>query len=225
MKVGHPPAFLFYPDDFSSDGKVEAMTTEEVGAYMLLLCKSWRESPPGSIPSDDVVLARWARLTADRWSICRAAVLAAFTFGPDSRWHQKRLRREYDKLKASRKEKQKAANIRWKKELDARALQTQCLPIPIPSPISKEKIKAEEELAAAAFSAAGFEKPFGHKPFQAIWVRHFYSRGEKDWISWTMEQAIQECQQRGIGVPPAFFDAKHDVEKAEMSAVKQRVPL
>ena len=43
-----PPYFPFYPDDFASDGKVEAMTTEEVGAYTLLLCKAWREDPPGA---------------------------------------------------------------------------------------------------------------------------------------------------------------------------------
>ena len=90
-KTNHPPAFLFYPEDFSSDSKVEAMTTEEVGAYTLLLCKSWRESPPGSIPDDDVVLARWARLASDRWTVCRAAVLAAFSFRSYFKCHPKKL--------------------------------------------------------------------------------------------------------------------------------------
>ena len=65
-----PPYFPFYPDDFACDGKVEAMTTEEVGAYTLLLCKAWREDPPGSIPDDDRVRARWTRLTPDRWTEC-----------------------------------------------------------------------------------------------------------------------------------------------------------
>ena len=138
-KVNHPPAFLFYPDDFSSDGKVEAMTTEEVGAYILLLCKSWREKPPGSLPSDDPTLARWARLPLDRWLVCRPGVLAAYTFGTDSRWHQKRLRHEYDKLISFRKSRQSAAVTMWeKKKLHARAVHEQC--IPSSSPISsKEK--------------------------------------------------------------------------------------
>lgn len=222
MKVGHPPAFLFYPDDFSSDGKVEAMTTEEVGAYMLLLCKSWRESPPGSIPSDDVVLARWARLTADRWTVCRTAVLAAFTFGPDSRWHQKRLRREYDKLKASRKEKQRAANIRWKKELDARALHAQCLPSSSPFPISNKR--AEEE-AAAAFTSIGFDKPFGHPKFQSLWLRNYRNRSGMEWMTQTMEATIQECQREKINVPPQFYAAKRDIEMGENGLVNRRVPL
>lgn len=103
-KTGHPPAFLFYPDDFSSDGKVEAMSTEQVGAYILLLCKSWREKPPGSLPSDDSLLAKWARVSLDRWSKIRSGVLAPYTFGTDSRWHQKRQRAEYDKLMSRRRE-------------------------------------------------------------------------------------------------------------------------
>lgn len=138
-KVNHPPAFLFYPDDFSSDGKVEAMTTEEVGAYILLLCKSWREKPPGSLPSDDPTLARWARLTLDRWLGCRPGVLAAYTFGTDSRWHQKRQRQEYDKLLSFRKSRQSAAVSMWeKKKLHARALHVQCIPSSSSFP-SKEK--------------------------------------------------------------------------------------
>lgn len=116
-KDSGPPAFLFYPDDFSSDGKVEAMTTEEVGAYILLLCKAWRETPAGSIPNNDLVLARWARLTPSRWAECRTAVLAAFSLGSDSRLHQKRLRSEYYKLKAQRAARSEAAktaaDARW----------------------------------------------------------------------------------------------------------------
>jgi uncharacterized protein YdaU (DUF1376 family) len=113
------PCFPFYVDDFSSDGKVEAMTTEEVGAYMLLLCKAWRERPPGSIPDDDRVLARWARLTPDRWRECRSAVLAAFIAGKDSRWHQKRMRKVYEKMRISAERRSAAgkagAGRRWSK--------------------------------------------------------------------------------------------------------------
>ena len=126
------------------------MTTEEVGAYFLLLCKSWRESPVASLPSDDLVLARWARLTPDRWSVCKPSVLAPFKFGPDSRWHQKRLRQEYDKIIAVRRERSKAANKRWNKNLDANALHKQSIPIPIPIP-SNSKPTEREEFARKSF--------------------------------------------------------------------------
>lgn len=114
-----PPAFLFYPDDFASDGVVEAMCTEGVGAYTLLLCKSWREEQPGTLPNDDNVLARWARLTPDRWSEVKPAVLAAFSIGTDNRLHQKRMKSEYRKLTEQQKRKrvnsQNAARERWKR--------------------------------------------------------------------------------------------------------------
>lgn len=87
---------------------------------MLLLCKAWRESPPGSIPNDDAVLARWARVTPDCWAGCRTHVLAAFTLGTDSRWHQKRMRAEYQKFAARHRAisqaGQSAARQKWKKE-------------------------------------------------------------------------------------------------------------
>lgn len=112
-----PPAFLFYPNDFSADGKVEAMTTEQVGGYILLLCKAWWEDPAGSLPNDDSILARWARMDEAKWAEGKSAVLAPFTLGQDGRWHQKRMRSEWEKLYAVRKRREKAAKIgaseRW----------------------------------------------------------------------------------------------------------------
>ncbi len=170
-KATHPPAFLFYPDDFSSDGKVEAMTTEEVGAYMLLLCKSWREKPPASIPDNDSLLARWARLPLDRWLVCKPGVLAAFSFGTDLRWHQKRLRREYDKLLALRRERSRAAKTRWGKEIDAHALHKQYIPSPSSFP-SKEK-EREEKISRAPKPGA---RELGSAQFQVFWSQ--YPRNE-----------------------------------------------
>lgn len=116
-KDDQSPAFLFYPRDFASNGEVEAMTTEEVGAYILLLCKAWFQNPPASIPNNDAVLARWARLTPEAWEKCKAGVLAAFTLGTDDRWHQTRLRKEFEKLQSSKKRRVAAAKIaakqRW----------------------------------------------------------------------------------------------------------------
>ncbi len=114
---GKPPYFPFYPRDFASDGKVEAMTTEEVGAYTLLLCKAWLEEPAGSIPSDDAILTRWARLDAATWAKCRAAVLAPFVLGSDGRYYQPRMREEYAKLRRTFKGKseggKRGARKRW----------------------------------------------------------------------------------------------------------------
>jgi uncharacterized protein YdaU (DUF1376 family) len=126
------PAFQFYPDDFVSDGKVEAMTTEEVGAYMLLLCKAWREKPAATVPNDDRVLARWARLTPDRWTECKVAVMAPWKLlKGDLRYQQPRMKREYDKMLDRRRQAHDsataAANARWEREKKMRAA---CVPHP-----------------------------------------------------------------------------------------------
>ena len=69
-------------------------------------------------------------------------------------------------------------------------------------------------VTAPAFLAIGFEKPFGQPAFQEVWLRRFASRNG-EWLTAVMEATIQECNQRKIGVPPQFFDVKHDVEKLE----------
>jgi uncharacterized protein YdaU (DUF1376 family) len=91
-----PPFFAFYPADFANDLHVEAMSTLQVGAYMLLLCKAWQGEPPASLPTSDQVLARYARVDAGVWAEIKAGVLAPFHVGADGRLHSKRLRREYD---------------------------------------------------------------------------------------------------------------------------------
>ncbi len=110
-KDNHPPAFLMYVDDFASDGVVEAMTTEQVGAYTLLLLKAWKEEPPGSIPDNDHVLARWCRLSLDAWTGLKAGVLAAFRFSErDKRYHQKRMQKEWAKLQFAKSKRKESAS-------------------------------------------------------------------------------------------------------------------
>lgn len=59
------PAFQLYATDFLSDPKVLAMTTEEVGAYILLLCAEWIDGP---LPLEHHYLARIARMTPERFN-------------------------------------------------------------------------------------------------------------------------------------------------------------
>ncbi len=53
-----PPAFQFYADDFIAGTAI--LSTEEVGAYILLLCHQWN---CGSLPDNDILIRRIARLT------------------------------------------------------------------------------------------------------------------------------------------------------------------
>jgi prophage maintenance system killer protein len=95
------------------------------------------------------------------------------------------------------------------------------------SSIQNIKSKAEEDTydkAAAAFQSIGFEHPFGHANFQAVFLDE-YLNPKGRWITQIMEAAIQRCQGERIGIPPQFFDAKRDVEARENASVKGRVPL
>lgn len=57
-QMNKPPAFQFYADDFVAGTSV--LSTEEIGAYILLLCHQWNA---GSIPNDDNLIRRIAKVT------------------------------------------------------------------------------------------------------------------------------------------------------------------
>lgn len=114
-----PPFFAFYPSDFADDFNVAAMSTLQVGAYVLLLCKAWQADPPASLPNDDQILARLARVDAATWTEIRAGVLAPFRLGSDGKLHSKRLRKEYDealkRIRAAKERGKSGAETRWAK--------------------------------------------------------------------------------------------------------------
>ncbi|WP_439627550.1 DUF1376 domain-containing protein [Gemmata sp.] len=114
-----PPFFAFYPSDFADDFNVAAMSTLQVGAYVLLLCKAWQADPPASLPNDDQILARLARVDAATWEEIKRGVLVPFRVGTDGRLHSKRLRQEYDEaLKRMRTAKEKGrrgSDQRWRR--------------------------------------------------------------------------------------------------------------
>ena len=158
-KDGRSPAFLFYPEDFSADGKVEAMTTEQVGAYVLLLCKAWFEKPAGSVPNNDAILARWSRLEIEHFKQSREAILSPFTLNADGRLHQGRMVREFRKLQAAQAKREKAARTaakaRWKDDANgmrnaseshsnsnATGMPKNAIPIPIPIPRERGDARA-----------------------------------------------------------------------------------
>jgi hypothetical protein len=91
---------------------------------------------------------------------------------------------------------------------------------------SNETPEAEVQATAAAFTAIGYDQPFGQKPFQEIWVRR-YKEKSGEWLTEAMEATIQECQQRIIGVPPQFYKCKHEIEKYEEALFmsKRKAPL
>lgn len=97
-----------YVNDLTSDELVEAMTTEEFGAYIHLLIKAWKADPPCTIPDDDEILARWSRMTDRQWKKCRKRVLAPWKLLQDGRLQQKRLVQVRDEVLAKINQKREA---------------------------------------------------------------------------------------------------------------------
>ncbi|WP_159709853.1 DUF1376 domain-containing protein [Geminicoccus flavidas] len=100
------PAMPFYTDAYLAD--TTHLTTEEHGAYLLLLFAAWR-SPGCSLRDDDAFLARVAKVTPDRWKKRLRPVLAPFWRIQDGIWTQKKQQSVREKLGAISEKRAKAA--------------------------------------------------------------------------------------------------------------------
>jgi len=117
------PYIPFNIADFLADDKVALMSTEEVGAYILLLCRAWQQDRPGAVPDNDEYLAAWTRLSPLRWNQIKDKVLLPFTYNPScpgGEWVQERMARDHAGISetlAQRSEAgKKGAEARWNKE-------------------------------------------------------------------------------------------------------------
>ena len=72
------------------------LTTEQHGAYLLLLLDNWVS---GALPDDDDVLARVAGLDAERWAQVRPVIAGYFQIA-DGQWVHARIEREREHAQA-----------------------------------------------------------------------------------------------------------------------------
>lgn len=70
------------------------LSTEEFGAYCLLLFATWRNNGE-ALPDDAAELAQICRVTPQRWRSHMRPKLSRFFDIGDGRWHQKRLEKEW----------------------------------------------------------------------------------------------------------------------------------
>lgn len=130
-----------YIADYLAD--TTRLTTEQHGAYMLLIMDYWRNGPP---PDDDAVLATVTKMTPDAWRNARAMLAHMFRI-ENGHWRHKRIDDELEEAKSNKRRKSKqasdAAKARWAKtcetdadsnaDSNAGALPERC-PSPSPSP-------------------------------------------------------------------------------------------
>jgi len=124
------PCMPFWTDAYLAD--TGHLTAEEHGSYVLLLFEAWR-SADCSLPDDDVLLARHAKLTPAKWKAAKPIIMAFWRLDKKrGRWSQKRLKKEREKAAEKKRAARDSAASRWKqtKAGDANALRTQCSPEP-----------------------------------------------------------------------------------------------
>lgn len=100
-------------------GDTTHLTTEQHGAYLLLLMSMWKKN--GRLPDDNVQLANIARLSPARWRAMRAVLIDGVLLRIDGDWVvQKRLSEELERAKAGTEAKaeagSKGAAKRWQKD-------------------------------------------------------------------------------------------------------------
>jgi uncharacterized protein YdaU (DUF1376 family) len=101
----------FFVGDYLS--ATTRLTTEQHGAYVLLLLDYWKNGPP---PNDDAVLAQIARLSPAAWRKAKPALIGFFDV-KDGQLLQKRVEKERQRASDITEERSKAGKVgaakRW----------------------------------------------------------------------------------------------------------------
>lgn len=152
------------------------LTTEQHGAYMLLIMDYWRNGPP---PDDAATLAQITRLSPDAWSTAQAKLKDMFSI-EGGVWRHKRIDEELiaakeNKGRAQAKAKA-AADARWKNTPSnapsnapstPQAMLEECpSPSPLPTPLTESKPTTKPKSKTEA-TASGSRLPADWKPSQA----------------------------------------------------------
>src|SRR5258707_12475914 len=82
-------------------GDTTHLSTEEFGAYCLILFATWRNNGT-ALPDDDRRLAYVCRVTGARWRKKLRPILVQFFELSDGTWHQKRLEKEWNYIKSKK---------------------------------------------------------------------------------------------------------------------------
>lgn len=107
------PALMIWTDAYLGD--THHLTTEEHGAYMLMLMTAWR-SPGCCLRDDDVFLARVAKANVQRWRCRLRPAMIHFWDIHDGVWTQRRLLEERAKVEAISQKRSMASRKKWESQ-------------------------------------------------------------------------------------------------------------
>lgn len=193
-----------YIGDYLAD--TARLTTEQHGAYLLLLMDYWRS---GKLPDNDVILAQICKLSPDAWSNAKAMLIPFFCI-EDGFWVHKRVENEL-KLSAQNKAKKhdravKAAQSRWNHATsnatsNAQAMLNECpSPSPSPSHIKPIKTYASKVATPDGVSESVWQDFLTLRAGKKAKVTETAIKGiarEANKAGVSLEQALQVCCERG----------------------------
>lgn len=65
-----------------------------------------------------------------------------------------------------------------------------------------------------AWKAVGLKGPVGHRGFRTAWEKRFPDWEQSESLPEFLERFVQDCQDGGVAVPGAFYEAKHELERS-----------
>ena len=165
-----PTAWMpFYVGDYLGD--TQRLTTEQHGAYLLLMLDYWRNGAP---PADDAVLQQITKLDRAGWKKHRDALARLFQI-EDGHWHHKRIDKELANAEANaerRSSKAKAAaGARWGHATSNAPSMPQVMPVECPPPSPSPSKRPPDKSGGAAQRANRLPEDF---------------EVPEDWLEWAM---------------------------------------
>ena len=146
--MASPPYIPIFGSDYLADTR--HLTTEEHGAYFLLMIAAWRQDGC-CLPLDDKKLSRITGLSSRRWLAIKDTILEFWTIEND-RIFQGRLRKERDYADQKSNKNRNSANARWDKQATENIESDVCervsernAPQPQPQPQPQQKKLGESE--------------------------------------------------------------------------------
>lgn len=108
------PAFYFFPRDWIAG--TAGLSAEQKGVFIDLLSYAWEQTPPCTLPNDDVALARMAGMGAKKWKNLAPGIRAKFEL-IDGRLRNPKQWSVYQDQVAQREKKRQAGTLgnqkRW----------------------------------------------------------------------------------------------------------------
>ena len=181
--MSKPAAMPLFGDAYLAD--TTHLTTEEHGAYLLLMIAAWRQEDCG-LPMDDKKLARIAGLSTKKWTSIRGTVLEFWKLD-NGRIYQPRLTKEHQYVCQKSQANRKSAEARWNKQPIENKQTDECERIsegntPPPPPLSSLRSDKNDDEGAKA---------------------RIGTRLSDDWQPLSLPQNLESCVD---GWPPGAYE-------------------